>query len=271
MPHPPDPLLTLDDLHFAYRADSPILAGISLQIFPGELVALLGPNGAGKSTLLKAVVGPDALGAPLPPHRVRLSGGAQPLGRARARLVAFLPQHLPHTTSLDVEALVRLGRFPHEGPLGGGDPEGDAIVERALADCGLLTMRRRPTSELSGGERQRAFLAALLAQQAPLVLLDEPTAALDLHRALMLADLLADLVADKRRAVLMATHDVNLAAARCSRLVVLRRGQIVADGTPAEVLTPALLREVFEIEATLLTAPDGALIVHPTAPRRSPP
>jgi iron complex transport system ATP-binding protein len=131
--------------------------------------------------------------------------------------------------------------------------------------CGVETMRDRTLSTLSGGERQRVYLASALAQQPRLLLLDEPTSALDLKHSLRLFDLLADRVANTSNAVLLATHDLILAARRCHRIAVLHEGQICAEGPPSEVLTETLLRDVYGIEARIILDPDsGAPLVLPT-------
>lgn len=265
-PTPARHLLSARDLRFAYRASAEILRGVDLDLAPGERVALLGPNGAGKSTLLHAILGPEALGHQ--PLRGQLLLGGEALTRRpllRARQVAFLPQQLPQNLGMSVEQVVRLGRYPHSGPFGDLGHQGEEAVEQALQRCGLVDMRRRPVDDLSGGERQRVFLASALAQQTPLLLLDEPTSALDIQYALDLMAILAELTDAQPRAVLMATHDLNLAARHCTRLVVMHRGQIVADGLPADVLTPSMLAQVYGIEATLLRDPHtGSPVVCPT-------
>ena len=252
--------LTLHQLSFTYpRQPRPALDDVSLTVQGGELVGLLGPNGSGKSTLLKLVVGPEALGHAPSSGQITIHGqdarAASP--RWRARQLAYLPQQLLGAPPFTVEELARLGRYPHRSRSLWGEPDaaGDAVVEDAMRRCDVWPMRHRPCAELSGGERQRALLASVLAQQPRTLLLDEPTSALDLRYALQIHAILGELVADQQAAVLMASHDLHMAARFCTRLVVLHEGRLVADGSPDDVLTPALLQQVYGIEADVVRHP----------------
>jgi iron complex transport system ATP-binding protein len=224
---------------------------IDLSVAPGEHVALIGPNGSGKTTLLRALAGivrPDA-GEVLP---------AGALARDEvARRIAFLPQEEHWEFPFPVEEVVACGRYAHAPGLFRESIEDLAAVDTALAAAGVALLRRRPITELSGGERRRAMLARALAQRAGALLLDEPTSALDLeHRHAILGALRA-----LRGSVVLATHDLDAAAACASRIVVLAGGRIVADGPPIEVLTEALLREVFRVEARILRDGDRIHVV----------
>ncbi|MBP7241089.1 ABC transporter ATP-binding protein [Amaricoccus sp.] len=246
----------------ASRGRRPVLAGVDLAVAPGEVVALLGANGAGKSTLLRAAAGiAPASGV------IRLGGAA--LGaldaRARALRVAYLPQEREIAWALDVAALVGLGRLPHRAT-----PEADrAAVAEAIAAMDLAGFEARPATELSGGERARALIARALAQEAPLLLADEPAAGLDpAHQIALMARL--RLLARTGRGVLVALHDLSLAARWCDRAALLHGGRIVADGPPEAVLTAARLAEVYGIVAHLDRDADGPILV-PVGPAPSRP
>ncbi len=217
-----------------------LLDDVTLTIRAGELVGLIGPNGAGKTTLLRAAAG-------LLPHDGHSSLSAMP-ARARGRAMAWLPQAREIAWPVDVTTLVALGRTPH---LGAGQRATDAdraAVARALHRLDLDALRDRPATRLSGGEQARVLIARALAQETPLLMADEPVAGLDPAHQIAAMQTFQALAADGR-AVLVSLHDLGLAARHCTRLVVLSRGRVVADGPPAAVLTEALVRDVFGITA----------------------
>jgi iron complex transport system ATP-binding protein len=223
------------------RAAATVVAGVGFRIGPGELVGLLGPNGAGKTTLMRAAIG-------LQPAEGRIALGGAAIGtlapRARSLRAAYVPQDRSVAWPISVAALVALGRTPHRA----GPAEDAAAVEAALAAMELGALRDRPATALSGGERARVLIARAFAQEAPLLLADEPTAGLDPAHALTLMALFRGL-ATRGRGLLVSLHDLGLAARWCDRLILLDRGRLVADGTPAEVLTPERLAEVYGITA----------------------
>jgi iron complex transport system ATP-binding protein len=217
---------------------------VACRLGPGERVAVLGPNGSGKTTLLRLLAGILAPTA----GQVFLDG--RPLARIpameRARRVAYLPQNTWVEFDLTVEEVVCLGRFPHTGPWRPFAAADRQQVEWALARLELDAIRRQALPTLSGGERQRVFLARALAQDAPLLVLDEPTAALDVGHQLALMDLLRGLNA-AGRTILAAVHDLNLAAAHFERLLLLDRGRLCADGPTAAVLAGPELGRTFGV------------------------
>ncbi len=242
MPAPPVPgAVALDAIEVAVSLDGhPILGGIDLTVTVGEIVALVGPNGAGKSTLLGALSGD----VPLTGGSVQVTG--RPLeewsGLDLALRRSVLPQHIVVTFPFTVRGVVEMGRAPWVAV--DGDPDGAAVVDEVLraTDVAHLAARRFPS--LSGGERARAALARVLAQQAPILLLDEPTAALDLHHQELVLGL-ARRRAAAGVAVVVVLHDLSLAAAHADRIVVLQGGQVVASGSPAEVCRADLLSAVY--------------------------
>jgi iron complex transport system ATP-binding protein len=232
------------------RRGRPVLQDIGLNVGGGELVGLIGANGAGKTTLMRAILG-------LLPHEGRSSVAAMPPS-ARARHVAWMPQSREIAWPVSVETLVMLGRIPHLGP-GQRPSEGDrAAVDRAIATLELGPFRHRPATELSGGEQARVLIARALAQETPVLMADEPIAGLDPEHQIATMRVFAALAA-QGRAVLVSLHDLGLAVRHCTRLIVLDRGRIVADGPPRTVLTPQRLRESFRISAWFQDTDRGAV------------
>jgi iron complex transport system ATP-binding protein len=254
------PKLYAEELSAGYPAsEAMVLRGLTLEVRDGEVVALVGPNGSGKSTLLRV------LARVLSPRRgvVYLEGKSMREWPTRevARKLALLPQGPTLAADLTVEELVRMGRSPYQGLLGLPTTEDDDAVRRAIDETGIGEMARRRVSELSGGERQRVWVAMALAQEPQVLLLDEPTTFLDLKHQLEVLDLLRYLNKERGLTVVMVLHDLNQAARYCARVVVLREGAVYADGTPAEVLTPATLHEVFGVKARVMEAPEGAWLI----------
>ena len=218
------------------------LDGVDVSLAEGELVAVIGPNGSGKSTLLKCLAGllePSA-------GEVLVDGQALSLfdDRARARCLAVVPQFLPALHDIAVRDFVRGGRYAHFGRWHGPAALDHGAVEGALQAADVGDLARRWMSELSGGQRQRVLVARALAQEARYLLVDEPTNSLDPEHQLQVFELIARAVAGGR-AALVATHDLNLAAQFATRIVLLERGQVRADGSAAGVLTPAVLTPVY--------------------------
>jgi iron complex transport system ATP-binding protein len=240
-----------------------VLRGLDLNVEEGELVALLGPNGSGKTTLLRAVAGTLRRDA----GRVAIFGrDLEAWSRiALARRVAVLPQALVLPDGFRVAELVEMGRAPHATRWFGASAEDADAVELALADAGALDLVERQADELSGGERQRVLVAMALAQQPELLLLDEPTLHLDIaHQASLLATV-AHLRARRGLTVLAVFHDLNLAAAYAPRVAILDAGRVVADGDPASILGPDLVRRVFGVAVDEARTDDGRRFLVPHA------
>ncbi|GEB59313.1 ABC transporter ATP-binding protein [Streptomyces gardneri] len=225
------------------------LRSADLTVRAGETVGLIGPNGSGKTTLLRCVYGTLTATA----GRATLDGDdLHALGpKARARRVATVPQDSGTEFELTVRELVALGRSPHKRFWEGDTGADRDRVEAALARVGLAELADRPFPTLSGGERQRALVARALVQDPALLVLDEPTNHLDIRHQL---DVLA-LVRTLGTTNLLALHDLNLAGAYCDRLYVMVEGRVVTGGTPAEVLTPALLTAVYGVDAEVIPHP----------------
>ena len=242
--------------------DTEVVHGADLELLPGRVTVLVGPNGSGKSTLLRTMArlqsarsgsltlrGGDADGSGAA-HGTAPVDGADALDlslRRFARRVALLTQGRPTPGGLRVRDVVEFGRYPHRGRFGGADPHGRAAVDRALDLTGLGALADRGVDQLSGGQLQRVWLASCLAQETGVLLLDEPTTYLDLRYQVELLDLVRDLADDGRIAVGVVLHDLDQAAALADTVALLHDGRIVRTGTPAEVLTPDLLTEVYGI------------------------
>jgi iron complex transport system ATP-binding protein len=232
-----------------------IIDGVDCSVPVGSLTALVGPNGAGKSTLLRS------LAAVLAPERGTIAfAGAELFAmprRERAQTVAFVEQDAATTTAMTVAAVVRLGRLPYETMWGDGSAGSEHVVAEALATVDMADFAARDFDTLSGGERQRVLLARALAQQPRLLLLDEPTNHLDIGAQLAVLALLRRL-ADGGTTVLAALHDLPLAASTSDHVIVVDRGRVIAAGPTVATLTPPLIREVYGVEATVLTNPATA-------------
>lgn len=244
-----------------------VIENLSLAVAEGERVALLGPNGAGKSTLLRALTG---LLAPAT-GRIRLFGKNVTTLKAadRARLIAVVPQELTTPMAYTVEELALMGRTALLNPWQRPSPADLQVVERALVYTDMCELRNRPLDALSGGEKQRAVIAMALAQEPRIILMDEPTTHLDLNHSLEIMQIIERLNREQGVTVLMTSHDLNLAAEFCHRLILLDHGRVVADGTPADVLKEDVLRDVYHCELRIQQdAQTGGLWV---TPARRPP
>jgi iron complex transport system ATP-binding protein len=253
-----DPLVEATDVVVALGGTT-ILSSVSLAVAAGEVVALVGPNGAGKSTLLGALTGDLALDAGSVSVCGRGLGEWSGVELALRRSV--LPQQVTVTFPFSVRDVVEMGRAPwvHVD----GDADGALVIERVMQECDVASMAERHLPTLSGGERARVALARVLAQEAPVLFLDEPTAALDLHHQELVLGL-ARSRADAGVAVVVVLHDLALAGAHADRIVVLSQGRIVADGPPAAVLDEELLSAVYHHPIEVVPHPrTGAPLVMP--------
>jgi ABC-type cobalamin/Fe3+-siderophores transport system ATPase subunit len=234
-------------------ARAPLFEELSIGFAAGELAGVIGPNGSGKTTLLRLLAGllkPDD-------GDVRLEGTALHTmpSRERARRITIVLPEAQILFNFTVLEVVLMGRAPHLGAWGLERPIDYDAARRALQEVDLAECETRPVHELSSGERQRTLIARALAQEPGVLLLDEPTAFLDLKHALEIDVILRRLNAERGLTVVTVSHDLNLAARQARRLVLLQRGRIVADGPPADVLTPARLREVYETDAEVMCDP----------------
>jgi iron complex transport system ATP-binding protein len=245
-----------------------LLHSLTLDLPSRGITGIIGQNGSGKSTLLKI------LARQLPVSSGRVSYDARPLDTWRdrefARAVGYLPQQTPAAAGLKVRELVALGRYPWHGPLGAFREADRAKVEEALVLTGLEGYADRFVDTLSGGERQRAWLAMLVAQDARLLLLDEPIAALDVAHQIEMLRLLRKLSTEKSVASVVVIHEINMAAHFCDRIVALKNGRLLAHAVPGEIMQPERLLQIYDIAMAVLSGPEAAgpiaYVRHPGAP-----
>ena len=244
--------LRFASIEFGYARES-LFRAFGLSIAKGEMTGLLGPNGTGKTTLVRLASGQ------LKPRSGRILLGERDLvslaARERAQQVAVVPQETHLSFNYTVDEVVMMGRAPHQGLLGVERPVDRERVELALECTDAAELTGRSFHRLSGGERQRVVIARALAQEPTVLLLDEPTAFLDLKHRVIVYDLLTQLNSETGLTLVVVSHDINLIARHCRRLVLLDRGVVTADGTPEEVLTPDKIREVYGVEAEVRTDP----------------
>jgi len=242
-----------------------VLDGLSTDVAHGEWVALIGPNGAGKTTALRAVAG-------LVPYEGQvcvLKDDTRSLpGKQLARRVALVPQVPLIPGDITVRAYVLLGRTPHLGYFGSEGRTDHRAVDAALEQLDLIPFERRALDTLSGGERQRATLARALAQDAPVLLLDEPTAALDMGRQQQVLEIVDELRMSRGLTVISTMHDLTLAGQYADRLLLLDGGRLVAAGSADEVLTRALITQHYRADVEVVDAPGSGFVVVPI--RRAP-
>jgi iron complex transport system ATP-binding protein len=247
-------MLSCTDLTFAYRRGAPrVVDGVSISVARGDLVGILGPNGSGKTTLLKLLAGT------LVPSSGHVQLEDQPLAarsrRDLARRIAFVPQETFAPFDFSVLDIVLMGRFPHLGLFALEGPADLAIAREALEATGTASFESRSFSTLSGGEKQRVVIASALAQSPELLLLDEPTASLDLGHQLDVQVLLRGLNRDHAVTMVLSTHDLNFAAGLCRHLVLIRNGRVLASGPTDTVLTPATVKQLYGVDADVAMHP----------------
>ena len=248
------PALSIHGLNCAYPGTT-VLRDVNLAVDRREFFIVIGPNGSGKTTLIKAIA------RLLPASGGEIRIGGRPLNRLGrrelARRLAYVPQNAAEDTPFSIEELVLMGRAPYLGVLGLQGEHDLAIARRAIDFTGLGQLADRPVSRLSGGERQRAHIARAICQQPELILLDEPTASLDLAHQIRVMELMADLKSRNATTVVMVSHDINLAAMFADRLLLLVDGRVAACGPPNQVIEEKILETAYGCRIRVDASPFG--------------
>lgn len=240
-----------------------LLEAIDLEFSAGQVYGLIGHNGSGKSTLLKLLTRHHSATQ----GKILLNNKsiAQFSARDYARLVAYLPQHLPTATSLTATELIAMGRYPWNGLLGHNRQADEAAINKALALTHTERFRHQIVDTLSGGERSRIWLAMCLAQESNFLLLDEPLAPLDIAHQIEVMALIRHLAETLNLGIIIVIHDINLAAQYCHQLVALRQGRLLRVGKPSEIMQREILHEIYHVDMHIIHHPDNhAPIALPT-------
>jgi iron complex transport system ATP-binding protein len=239
-------MIKLNNISFAYDSDHSVLRGISLEMKKGEFAGILGPNGSGKTTLLKIISGTLRHDK----GEVLINGKmlSRMSWREKARIIAVVPQESTIPFSFSSLEVVLMGRAPYLPLFGFESKEDISIARKMMEDLDVIQFERRPIQELSGGEKQRVIVARALAQKPKILLLDEPAAFLDIRHEMELYRLIKRKNREDGLTVVSVVHDINLASTFCDRIIFLKEGKIIADGTPHEVVRYAKIREVFDTD-----------------------
>ncbi len=244
-------MITTQQLSVAY-GDTTIIENLSVTIPKGKVTALIGPNGCGKSTLLKTL---SRINKPKSGEIfIEQTSLGQIKDKVLAQQLSLLPQVLVSPEGITVRKLVEYGRSPYVSHWGRLSQADKRIVEQAMTETGVLELAEQNVESLSGGQRQRAWIAMVLAQDTEIVMLDEPTTYLDLSHQIELMELMRTMN-EQGKTVIVVLHDLNQACRYCDHLVVLKRGQLMAQGSPEEVFTERLLQEVFDLDAVVINDP----------------
>lgn len=252
------PIIQIENLSIGLSGNA-ILKEISLSVNEGEYISIIGPNGAGKTTLVKCLAGiyRNWTGS------IKIKGKPfeQYDSKTLAKLQSYVPQADGRTNPLTVVEFVAMGRYPHLSAFTTLNANDYAAIDEAIARAGLEAFRHRKMNTLSGGERQMAFIAAALAQETPILLLDEPSTFLDYRHQAEVATLLKKSCRENGITVVAVHHDINTAAACSDRICAIKEGSIIFNGTPAETTQPKTLEEIYNTAFECISSPNGSFVV----------
>jgi len=250
------PAIQIENLHLALSG-TPILNGISLSVSSGEYLSIVGPNGAGKTSLIKCLAGiySNWTGT----LRIHGEPAKEYDSKALARVQSYVPQAQGRFSPSTVEEFVAMGRYPHLSAFSTMQPEDYAAIDAAIQQAGLEPLRRRKLDTLSGGERQMAFIAAALAQESKILLLDEPATFLDYRHQAEVVDLLRTACAERHITILAVHHDINLALASSHRILALKSGRVCFEGSPEETASAELLERIYDTPFRTICDPRASL------------
>jgi len=245
--------ISFNNLSLGY-GNNTILENINLELPSGSITALLGPNGCGKSTLLKSIT------KILKPSKGEVRYKNKDIKTIESKYfstqIALLPQTQPIPEGITVETLISYGRSPYTGFWGKITKNDKEFMYKVMKEVGVLELKDSYLNELSGGQRQRAWLAMVLAQDTPYILLDEPTTYMDINHQIELMSILRRLN-KKGKTIIVVLHDINQASRYCDHLVLLKKGKLIAQGTPKDMITQSMMKKVFEIDTKIHTDPEG--------------
>ncbi|OPX30013.1 MAG: heme ABC transporter ATP-binding protein [Candidatus Cloacimonas sp. 4484_143] len=245
-------MIKIKKISLSYQ-EKKVIQNLSLDFAKGEFCALLGPNGAGKSTLLKALIGFH------PVNEGKITIGNRELKHWQkaelAKQIAIIPQDFQLQFDYTVKELVLMGRFPYLGYWQNYSQQDKKVVDKVLQKLDLIRLQDELYSQLSGGERRRVSIARALVQETDILLMDEAFANLDINHQLEIMRLLSQINQEQNKLIILVSHNINLAAEYCKRIVMMKEGKLIADGTPEDVITNQTIRDLYEIDLTVIKNP----------------
>jgi len=245
-------MIEIKKISLSYQ-EKKVIQNLSLDFAKGEFCALLGPNGAGKSTLLKALIGFH------PVNEGKITIGNRELKHWQkaelAKQIAIIPQDFQLQFDYTVKELVLMGRFPYLGYWQNYSQQDKKVVDKVLQKLDLIRLQDELYSQLSGGERRRVSIARALVQETDILLMDEAFANLDINHQLEIMRLLSQINQEQNKLIILVSHNINLAAEYCKRIVMMKEGKLIADGTPEDVITNQTIRDLYEIDLTVIKNP----------------
>ncbi len=245
-------MIEINNITLAYQ-EKKVIENLSIDFLEGEFCALLGPNGAGKSTLLKAMIG---FIEPLT-GEIKIKGTSIKKWNRQelAKQIAIIPQDFQLQFDYTVQELVMMGRFPYLGYWQNYSKNDRIVVDDILKQLDLLRLKKEQYSQLSGGERRRVSIARALAQETEILLMDEAFANLDINHQLEIMQLLSKINSEQNKLIILVSHNINLASEYCHRIVMLKKGKVIADGAPRTIINQKMIKDLYEVELTIINNP----------------